>query len=144
MDKENASFLFISSAREDAEHVTRLTADLAAQGFSFWTDQVGSRPGPPDGDDALQRAIRASSALLLVASPHARSARPVKAALSIAQMYQRPVYPVLIHGETWMEALPPGWGGTPGIDARGDVPHIAGRIGAARRAVGIGNLVTVE
>ena len=120
MTKENASFLFVSSAREDAEHVTRLTADLAAQGFSFWTDQVGSRPGPPNGDDALQRAIRASSALLLVASPHARGACSVKAALAIAQMYQRPVYPVLIHGETWMEALPPGWGGTPGIDARGE------------------------
>jgi len=30
------------------------------------------------------------------------------------------MYPVLIHGETWMEALPPGWGGTPGIDARGE------------------------
>ena len=34
MDKENTSFLLVSSAREDAEHVTRLTADLAAQGFS--------------------------------------------------------------------------------------------------------------
>src|SRR3989440_6829086 len=121
MNKENASFLFVSSAREDAEYVTHLTADLAAQGFSFWTDQEGSRPGPPNGDDTLQRAIRASSALLLVASPHARGARSVKAAMGIAQMYQRPVYPVLIHGETWMEALPPGWGGTPGIDARGEL-----------------------
>src|SRR3989440_3687303 len=120
MDKENASFLFISSAREDIEHVTHLKADLAAQGFSFWTDQQGSGPGPPYEDDALQRAIRASSALLLVASPHARSARSVKAALSIAQMYRRPVYAVWIHGETWMETLPPGWGGTPGIDARGE------------------------
>jgi hypothetical protein len=124
MDKENASFFFVSSAREDAEHVSHLTADLAAQGFSFWTDQDGSRPGPPDGDDALQRAIRASSALLLVASPRARSARSVKAALSIAQMYQRPVYPVWMHGETWLEAPPPGWGGTAGIDARGEqYPH---------------------
>ena len=124
MDKENTSFLFVSSAREDAEHVTRLTADLAAQGFSFWTDQEASRPGLPDGDDALQRAIRASSALLLVASPHARSARSVSAALSIAQMYRRPVYPVWIHGEVWMEALPPGWGETPAIDARGEqYPH---------------------
>ncbi len=120
MNKEHASFLFVSSAREDAEYVTHLTADLAAHGFSFWTDQEGSRPGPPNGDDALQRAIRASSALLLVASPHARGARSIKAALGIARMYRRPVYPVWIHGETWMEALPPGWGGTPGIDARGE------------------------
>jgi hypothetical protein len=34
------------------------------------------------------------------------------------------VYPVWIHGETWTEALPPGWGGPPGIDARGErYPH---------------------
>jgi TIR domain-containing protein len=117
MDKENASLLFVSSARVDAEHATQLAADLAAQGFSFWTDQEESRP---HRDGALQRAIRASSALLLVASPHARSARSVKAALSIAQLYQRPVYPVWISGETWTEALPPGWAGTPGIDARGE------------------------
>ena len=124
MDKENTSFLFVSSAREDAEHVTHLTADLVAQGFSFWTDQDASRPGRPDGDDALQGAIRASSALLLVASPHAGSARSVSVALSIAQMYQRPAYAVWIHGETWMEALPPGWGETPQIDARGEqYPH---------------------
>ena len=120
MNKENTFFLFVSSAPEDAEHVSHLTDELVAHGFSFWTDQNGHRPDPPRGDDALQRAIRASSALLLVASPHARSARSVKAALHIARMYQRPVYPVWMHGETLMEALPAGWEGTAGIDARGE------------------------
>ena len=108
MDKENVFLLFVSSAPEDAEHVSHLIDELAAQGFSFWRDQNGNRPDPPRGEDALQIAIRASSALLLVASPHARSVRSVKAALNIARMYQRPVYPVWIHGETLMEALPPG------------------------------------
>jgi len=102
MDKENVLFLFVSSAPEDAEHDSHLTDELAAQGFSFWSDQNGNHPDPLDGDGALQRAIRASSALLLVASPHARSARSVKAALNIAQLYQRPVYPVWVHGETLM------------------------------------------
>ena len=120
MNKENTFFLFVSSAPEDAEHVSHLTDELVAQGFSFWTDQNGHHPDPPHEDEALQRAIRASSALLLVASPHARRARSVKAALNIAQMYQRPVYPVWMHGETLMEALPAGWEGTAGIDARGE------------------------
>src|SRR2546421_12725452 len=97
MNKENASFVFVSSAREDAEYVTHLTADLAAQGFSLWTEQEGSRPGPPNGDDALQRAIRASSALLLVVSTHARGARSVKAARGIAQMNHRTVHTDMIH-----------------------------------------------
>jgi len=120
MNTENTFLLFVSSAPEDAEHVSHLTDELAARGFSFWSEQNGNRPDPPHGDEALQRAIRASSALLLIASPHARSARSVKAALNIAQIYQRPVYPVWIHGETWMEALPPGWEGPAGIDARGE------------------------
>ena len=120
MDKENVFLLFVSSAPEDAEHVSHLTHELVAHGFSFWTDLNGHRPDPPRGDDTLQRAICASSALLLVASPHARSARSVKAALHMAQMYQRPVYPVWIDGETLMEALPPSFEGTAGIDARGE------------------------
>jgi Tol biopolymer transport system component len=120
MDKENTFILFIFSASEDAEFVSQLTDELAAQGFSFWSDHNGNHSDPPQGDNALRRAIRASSALLLVASPHTRSARTVKAALSIAQIYQRPVFPVWIHGETWMQALPPGWEEIPGIDARGE------------------------
>jgi WD40 repeat protein len=120
MNKENTFFLFVTSAPEDAEHVSHLTDELAAQGFSFWSDQNGNRPDPPYEDEVLQRAIRASSALLLVVSPHAKSARSVKAALSIARMYQRPVYPIWIDGEMWTEALPFGWRGIAGIDARGE------------------------
>jgi hypothetical protein len=120
MDKENAFFLFVSSAPEDAEHVSHLTDELAVQGFSFWSDRNGNRLDHPLEDDALQRALRSSSVLLLVASPYTRGSRSVQAALTIAQMYQRPVYPLWIHGETWMDALPPGWGDTPGIDARGE------------------------
>jgi hypothetical protein len=33
-------------------------------------------------------------------------------------MYGRPVYPLWIDGEAWMETLPAGWGGISGIDAR--------------------------
>jgi len=124
VNKENAFLLFIFSAREDAEHVTRLTADLATQGFSFWTNQEENHSDASNGDEVLQRAIRASSALLLVASPSARSAPPVEAALRIAQMYTRPVYPVWIDGETWMEALPSDWEGMSVIDACGErYPH---------------------
>src|SRR6266480_650541 len=102
MNTENAFFLFVSSASEDAERVSHLTDELAERGFSFWSDQNGPRHDPPHGDDVLQSAVRASSALLLVASPRTRSARSVQAALGIAQMYERPVCAVLIDGETWM------------------------------------------
>ncbi len=120
MNKENAFLLFVASAREDAEQAARITADLAAQGFSFWTEQDGSLPAPSNEDDALQKAIRASSALLLVLSSSARSTRSLKAAWRIAQMYRRPVYLVCLHAETGMEALPLDWEGTSRIDACGD------------------------
>jgi len=118
MNEENAFSLFISSVREDAEHVARLSADLAAQGFSFWTEQEEDHPDSSREDDALRRAIRASSAVLLVASPYSRNARPIKAALRIAQMYKRPVCPVWVQGETYKEVLPVGLEAV--IDAHGE------------------------
>ena len=120
MLKDDVTFIFVSYAREDYVQVTRLRADLAAQGISVWIDQEGIRPGTPDWEEVLRRAIRTSSGTILAASPHARSSRYVKDELRIAEMYQHPVYPVWIHGDRWMEAIPLGWGGTQFIDARGE------------------------
>src|SRR6516165_9948962 len=99
MNRENAFLLFVSSAPEDAEQVSQLTDELAARGFSFWSEENGHRHDPPGGDDILHSAMRASSALLRVASPRTRSSRSVQVAISLAQMYGRPVYPLWIDGE---------------------------------------------
>ncbi|MEP7288798.1 MAG: TIR domain-containing protein [Chloroflexota bacterium] len=110
--------VFISYSRADQAFISRLIDDLQARGVRVWIDQSGLEPGTPDWEDALREAIRASRALLLIASPNSRKSRYVKDEIRIAEMYQRPVYPVWASGEQWMESIPMGWGGTQAIDAR--------------------------
>src|SRR5258705_3568185 len=85
-------FVFVSYSRADLEFVERLIADLHAHGLSIWIDKEGLRIGTPDWEQALRDAIRASQAVLLVASRNSRQSRYVKDELSIAEMYQLPVY----------------------------------------------------
>lgn len=111
-------FVFLSYARADSELVTRLKTDLQNQGIQVWIDREGLQPGTLDWEEALRTAIRAARAVLLIASPNARSSRYVRDELRIAEMYQRPVYPLWIAGSHWMDAIPLGWGTVQYIDAR--------------------------
>jgi hypothetical protein len=111
-------FIFISYSRADHDLVMRLQSDLLGRGIKIWIDKEDLQPGTPDWEEALRTAIRAAHAVLLIASPNARSSRYVKDELRLAEMYQRPVYPLWVAGTQWMEAVPLGWGGTQYIDAR--------------------------
>ncbi len=111
-------FVFLCYARADSELVTRLKTDLLSQGIQVWIDREELQPGTLDWEEALRAAIRAAQAVLLIASPNARSSRYVRDELRIAEMYQRPVYPLWIAGTQWMDAVPLGWGGAQYIDAR--------------------------
>src|SRR6266516_2076782 len=110
--------VFVSYSRTDNALVTRLRADLDTQGTSIWMDREGILPGTSYWEEALRAAIREARAVLLVASPSARSSRYVKDELRIAEMYQRPMYPFWIAGTRWMDSVPLGWGGTQYIDGR--------------------------
>ena len=111
-------FVFLCYARADSELVTRLKTDLLGRRIHVWIDREGLQPGTLDWEEALRTAIRAARAVLLIASPHARSSRYVRDELRIAELYQRPIYPLWIAGTQWMDAVPLGWGGAQYIDAR--------------------------
>jgi hypothetical protein len=111
-------FVFLCYARADSDLVTRLRTDLLRQGIHVWIDREDLQPGTLDWEEALRTAIRAAQAVLLIASPNARSSRYVRDELRIAEMYQRSVYPLWIAGMQWMDAVPLGWGGAQYLDAR--------------------------
>src|SRR5260370_6371921 len=98
-------FVFLCYARADSELVTRLRTDLLSQDIHVWIDREGLQPGTLDWEEALRTAIRAAQAVLLIASPHARSSRDGRDELRIAEMYQRPVYPLWIAGMPWMDPV---------------------------------------
>jgi TIR domain/Trypsin-like peptidase domain len=111
-------FVFLCYARADSDLVTRLKTDLLDQGIHVWIDHEDLQPGTLDWEEALRTAIRSAQSVLLIASPHARSSRYVRDELRIAEMYQRPMYPLWIAGTQWMDTVPIGWGGAQYIDAR--------------------------
>jgi hypothetical protein len=76
----------------------RLKNDLPSHGVHVWVDREGLQPGMLDWEEALCTAICAAQAVLLIASPNACSSCYVKDELRIAEMYQRPVYPLWIAG----------------------------------------------
>src|SRR6266516_3726612 len=112
-------FVFLSYARKDYTHVLRLKEDLRLRGIAVWLDKEALRAGTSDWEEALRTAIKAASALILVASPDARRSRHVKDEIRVAEMYQLPIYPLWISGDQWIDAIPLGMGSTQHIDARG-------------------------
>jgi hypothetical protein len=112
-------YVFISYSHADSKFVTRLKTDLHAQGINIWIDREGLQPGTTDWEEALREAIRASQAVLYVASPNARNSRYVKDELRIAdETYQRPLFPIWSAGSKFIDAVPIGYGGSQYIDAR--------------------------
>jgi len=117
-DLPTSLFAFLSYSRSDLEFALRLKNDLHKQGIAVWMDQEGIQPATPDWEESIRTAIRSCCVVLFIASPDARSSSYVREELAIAEMYQRPVYPVWAAGTQWMEAVPLGLGRIQYTDAR--------------------------
>lgn len=98
-----APWVYVAHAQTDDAVVERLHTDLEQYGITVWVDEHGLPPGTPDWEQALRKAIRASMALLLLASPRTRTSRYVADELRIAELYGRRVFPIWIEGDQWME-----------------------------------------
>ncbi len=114
------SHLFISYSHEDRTIVDRLRQDLSNAGLSIWIDKIGLKPGTSDWEEALREAIGAASAVLYIASPNAWRSVYVRDELALARDAKKPIYPLWIAGERWMECVPLGYGSTQNLDLRED------------------------
>ena len=112
------SYLFISYSRQNKEFVQQLKNDLQAAGLTIWIDSVGLQPGTPDWDQALRDAIDESSAILLCASPSSRRSLYVRDEIALAKAASKPIYPLWIAGDDWLNCIPMGLGSTQHVDLR--------------------------
>ena len=112
--------LFISYSRQDTAIVQRLRADLQSARIDFWIDQVGLQPGTPDWDEALREAISCADAVLLIASPASRRSPYVRDEVALARAAKKPIYPLWVAGENYLDCVPMGLGSTQNADLRGD------------------------
>lgn len=100
----SAPFVFLACSHTDAEKpfVAQLKTMLQQHGMALWSSrQVGRQETA-----TLPDIILSAQAIVVLISPEAHSSRHVKAALELAQTYQRPVYGMWIEGESWQESLP--------------------------------------
>ena len=110
--------VFVSYAPADEAFVNRLNMDLRTQQITVLMEPEGAAPGTPDWEETTRMAIRAAHAVLLVVSANVRNSRHVKDQLRIAQIYQRPVFPIWVAGTQWIDASPVELSDAQYIDAR--------------------------
>jgi hypothetical protein len=96
----------------------RLAKDLEVRGMVVRSMSPEGTQDTADQEEMLRQAIRAAEAVLIVASPHARSSWTIKEQLRIARMYQRRVVVIWADGSDMTEVLPAVEGKPPVIDAR--------------------------
>jgi len=115
--------LFISYSRVNLEIVQKLRQDLQNAGIDIWIDQVGLTPGTPDWDQALRDAISKASAVLFIASPDSRRSPYVRDEIALAKDAKKPIYPLWVDGNNWLDCVPMGLGSTQNVDLRDDAYH---------------------
>jgi TIR domain len=86
--------VFLSYARADAEFALHLGADLRAAGVNLWVDQLDIPKGAI-WDHEVERALQASSHVLVVLSPAAVNSHNVMDEVSFALEERKTVVPVL-------------------------------------------------
>src|SRR6266496_3312991 len=118
--------VFLASSYADAERefVTDLRVRMQARGITILSTRTLRRQGAENQRKAWQEAIRTAQAVLLIASPEARSSRHVQKALQIAGIYKSHICAVWVEGEYWQECVPPDHGELfATIDARKNNDH---------------------
>ncbi len=116
-EQHSTPFIFVSYSHQDIAFVSRLRVDFEQNGIASWLDE-GLQPGTPDWEEALREQIRMAHAMILIASPNARKSFFVKDEIRLAAMYRKPVYPLWVAGEEWIDSIPLGLGGMQYIDIR--------------------------
>lgn len=119
LSRENSGkYFFVSYDHDDRDFVEKFSTDLEKEEFIIWIDSEGLQPGTRNWEDSVRSAIKASSALLLIATPGSRKSLYVQDELAIADMYDRPIIPFWASGEQWIDSIPMGMGKAQYIDVR--------------------------
>ncbi len=111
--------VFLSHAPSD--DITLLNADLTLRELAVQREEASSSQSTDTSsqEERMRQAIRAAQVVLLVLTPHARSATAVHDHLRIARLYRRRILCLWQEGETLQDLLPAGAGAATILDARG-------------------------
>ncbi|HLZ58767.1 MAG TPA: protein kinase [Ktedonosporobacter sp.] len=110
--------VFVSHAASD--DMTRLHKDLTLRNLAVHNEEASSsQDSNSSSEEQTRQAIRAAQVVLLVLTPHTRTAAPIHDHLRIARLYRRRILCLWQEGETLQELLPEGAEQATILDARG-------------------------
>jgi hypothetical protein len=106
-------------------HSERLCAENLARrmrraGFELWIDDDAIEPGTPDWEANIRVALTNSFALVVLSSPATVESQYVQAEIKLAQKLGRPVIPLWVRGDDWLDCIPLGLVNCQYIDCRRD------------------------
>jgi hypothetical protein len=118
--------VFLSYPSIDRRYARLLARLMRRAGINVWFDDEAIEPGTPDWEASIRGAATNALATVLLSSPEAVGSPYVQAELKLAQATGRPVLPVWIRGDHWVNSVPLALVNTQYIDCRHE--------GAARAA----------
>jgi Tol biopolymer transport system component len=99
MSASPAPFFFLSYGREDTVKQRRIVRELRERGINIWVDVENLTPGTPTWEREIEKAIRASTGLIVLLSPESNNSEWVRREISFGEQHRKRIFPVLIEGE---------------------------------------------
>ncbi|MBZ0284626.1 MAG: toll/interleukin-1 receptor domain-containing protein [Anaerolineae bacterium] len=92
--------IFISYSKQDIDFTRYLRALLEAEGFTIWVDEARLTPSS-HWWKSIEANIEGCSAFVVVMTPESEDSDWVEREILLAEKLKRPIFPVLLRGETW-------------------------------------------
>lgn len=99
MSASPAPFFFMSYSREDTVQQRRIIRELRERGINIWVDVENLTPGTPTWEREIEKAIRASTGLIVLLSPESNNSEWVRREISFGEQHRKRIFPVLIEGD---------------------------------------------
>lgn len=97
--------VFISYSRKDSDAMRSIVKHLREQGIKAWVDNESLIPGTPVWEYEIEKVIIGSFAVLVILSPDAKNSEWVLREITLADEYQKRVFPVIVSGKN-VDSIP--------------------------------------
>ena len=94
------SHIFISYSTRNSDYAARLAERLRASGFDVWIDNAKLRSSD-NWWEAIVYALRQCGAFIIIMTPEARQSRWVQREVTLADNWQKRIFPLLLEGDNW-------------------------------------------
>jgi hypothetical protein len=99
MPQTSIGHVFMSYSRRDTDVMRRIVTFLREQGIKVWVDNEKLVPGTPIWEEEIEKAIKGTSAIVVVLSPDAKNSEWVRREIALADQYRKRIFPMLAGGD---------------------------------------------